>query len=71
MIATGVIGFLLAGLFGVPWFVNGSQPVDPQLLSNCFAGFLLVMAALMVLVSRRAVRRLHTQTDLSVALWNR
>jgi hypothetical protein len=71
MIATGVISFLLAGLFGIPWLVNGRQPVDPQLLSNCFAGFLLVMSALMVLVSRRAVRRLHTQTDPSVAPWNR
>lgn len=37
MIATGVIGFLLAGLFGIPWLVNGSQPVDPPLLSNGFA----------------------------------
>ena len=71
MIATGVIGFLLAGLFGIPWLVNGSQLVDPQLLSNCFAGFLLVMSALMVLVARRAVRRSHTETDPSVAPWNR
>lgn len=59
MITTGMIGFLLAGLFGIPWLVNGGQPVDPQLLSNGFAGFLLVMCALIVLVSRRAVRRLH------------
>lgn len=71
MIATGAIGFLLAGVFGIPWLVNGSQPVDPRLLSNCFAGFLLVMSALMVLASRRAVRRLHTKTDPSAAPWNR
>jgi len=71
MIAAGVFGFLLAGLFGIPWLVSGSQPVDPQLLSNCFAGFLLVICALIVLVSRRAVRRLHTKTDPSVAPWNR
>lgn len=71
MIAIGVIGFLLAALFGIPWLVNGSQPVDPQLLSNGFAGFLLVMGALIVLVARRAVRRLRTKADPSVAPWNR
>lgn len=71
LLATGVIGFLLAGLFGIPWLVNGRQLVEPRLLSNCFAGFLLVMSALVVLVSRRAVRRLHTKTGPSVAPWNR
>ena len=71
MIATGVAGFLLAALVGIPWLANGSQPVDPQLLSNCFAGFLVVMSAVMVLASRRAVRGLHTKTDGSVAPWNR
>lgn len=71
MIATGVVGFLLAGVFGVPLLVNGSQPLDPQLISSCFAGFLIVMSTLIAVVSRRAVRRLHTGTDPSVAPWNR
>jgi hypothetical protein len=71
MIATGAAGFLLAVIFGVPWLVTGRVLANPQILSGGFAGFLLVMSVVMVLVSRRALRALNDQSGPGRAPWDR
>lgn len=71
MIATGAVGFLLAGVFGVPWLAAGQQLADPNALSNGFAVFLLAMAAVIILVSRRALRAMHSKDASNKAPWDR